>query len=455
MGATNEEPDNSCDAPDSGGKSGKGPIFSRRSVLRFGAAAAGVAATSGVLSACGSPAGGSKAANEIVFASAKFDGSVSLQTYVDAYNKAQNKYHCTFRELPPPSSSTEVHQQLVQSLGRKDGSIDVFTQDVIWIAEFAGAGWAQQLDSMITPQERAQYFPSLVQACTYKGKFTALPLYVDFGLLYYRKDLLSAAGFQVPTQWQDLVSQASQLQQQGKAQYGYLWQGKQAEILVCDLVEMVGSAGGSILGPDGKTVLIDQPPAVEAVQFLVDTIRKSKISPPDVLSWDEDVSRTPFTGGRAAFLRNWTNVYAVAQNPQQSQIVDKAGIAPLPAFPGGKSSACLGGYQLGMNASSRNKDGALDFMKWLSSQAQQLQLAKDLSLAPTLQSAYDSAELKQTNPFMVSLKDVLLGGTPRPVTPKYAQVSLALQSGISNALNSGDVQGSLKSTKTQIEQALA
>jgi multiple sugar transport system substrate-binding protein len=452
MGVTMDGPDDSRAAHGSGGS--RATTVNRRSILKFGAAAAGVAATSRLTTACGSPGAG-KAANEVVFASARFSGSVSLQSYVDAYNKSQNKYHATFRELPPPSSSTEVHQQLAQSLRRQDGSIDVFTQDVIWIAEFAGAGWAQPLDSMISPQERAQYFPSLIEACTYQNRFTALPLYVDAGLLYYRKDLLSGAGLPVPTAWQDLVSQATRLQQDGKVQYGFLWQGKQSEVLICDLVEVVGSAGGRILGPDGRTVLIDQPQVVEAVQFLVDTIRTSKISPTDVLSWDEEVSRTPFTAGRSAFLRNWTNVYDVAQNPQQSQVVDKVGIAPLPAFSGGTSSACLGGYQLGMNASSTNKDGALDFMKWMSSQPQQLKLAKDLGLAPTLQSAYDSAELKQNNPFMVSLKDVLFGGTPRPVTPKYAQVSLALQSGISNALNSGDVRGSLSSAKKQIEQALA
>jgi multiple sugar transport system substrate-binding protein len=45
------------------------------------------------------------------------------------------------------------------------------------------------------------------------------------------------------------------------------------------MVSVVGSASGSILAPDGKTVLIAEPPAIKAVQFLYDTINKSKISP--------------------------------------------------------------------------------------------------------------------------------------------------------------------------------
>lgn len=423
----------------------------RRTLLRIGAA--GIGAMAGAVAGCGSPGAG-KAANEVVFASAQFTGSVSLRSYVDAYNRSQRKYRVTFRPLPPPSASTQVHQHLVQLLGRQDGSIDVFTQDVIWIAEFAAAGWAQPLDSVVTAAERAEYFPGLVEACTYDGKFTALPLYVDAGMLYYRKDLLAAAGLAVPRTWGELVTTASRLQQTDQVKYGYLWQGKQDEVLICDLVEMVGSAGGRILGPDGRTVLIDQPAAVEAVQFMADTIGKYRISPKDVMSWDEEPSRIPFTAGRSAFLRNWTYVYNVAQTAQQSTVVDKIGVAPLPIFSGGTPSACLGGYQLGMNASSTNKDGALDFMKWLSSETRQLDLAKDLSLAPTRPSAYESPQLHQTNPFMSSLKDVLIGGIPRPVTPKYAQVSLALQSGVSSALSSGDVAGSLRAAKARIEQAL-
>ena len=39
--------------------------------------------------------------------------------------------------------------------------------------------------------------------------------------------------------------------EQDKARFGFLWQAKQAEVLVCDLVEFVASNNGSILGPDG------------------------------------------------------------------------------------------------------------------------------------------------------------------------------------------------------------
>src|SRR5437868_3895349 len=99
-------------------KAGRTPCdrgMSRRTVLKLG----GAAALTPTLAACG--AGGSGAV-ELTFASAKFFGKSNLAAIVDRFNASQKKIHVTYRELPPPSSSTEVHQQLVQSLSRGDGS---------------------------------------------------------------------------------------------------------------------------------------------------------------------------------------------------------------------------------------------------------------------------------------------------------------------------------------------
>ena len=96
---------------------------------------------------------------EITFASAKFFGKQTLAEVVEAYNQAQSKVHVTYVELPPPSSSTEVHQALVQQLARRTGTPDVFTQDVVWIAEFAGAGWALPLDEYYRRECAEGVFP--------------------------------------------------------------------------------------------------------------------------------------------------------------------------------------------------------------------------------------------------------------------------------------------------------
>lgn len=392
---------------------------------------------------------------EITFASAKFFGKETVGQVVEAYNQAQSKVLVKYIELPPPSSSTEVHQALVQQLARRNGTPDVFTQDVVWIAEFAGAGWAMALDEYFAPSVQSQFFPGLIAACTYNNKLTALPWFVDSGMLYYRKDLLEGIGAKPPETWDELTASAQEIQKSGKADFGYLWQGKQAEVLVCDLVEAIASNGGSILSPDGKKGTLNDDKAIAAVQFLYDTINKTKISPSDVLSWDEEPSRQPFTAGRSAFLRNWSYVYGIAQDKSASSVVDKVGVVPLPHFAGGKSAACLGGYQYGINAATKNKEAAVDFLTWMSSPETQLHFALQLGIAPTRPEVFDNAQLGKEQPFMQQLKSVFTGATPRPVTPKYAQVTLAIQSGVSKALVSGNIKAELDAANEKITTIVA
>ena len=222
---------------------------------------------------------------------------------------------------------------------------------------------------------------------------------------------------------------AAAAQAAGDAKFGYLWQGKQAEVLVCDAVEVITSNNGAILAADGLSARINEPEAVAAIKFLYDTINTTKISPQNVLSWDEEPSRQPFTSGEAMFMRNWSYVYPIAQDPAASQVVDKVGVAPLPHFPGGKSAATLGGYQLGVNANSKQREAAVEFLTWLSSPEIQQRIALNFGLAPTRPALFEDAQIKAEQPFMASLQSVFTGATPRPITPKYAEVSLALAVG--------------------------
>src|SRR5260370_248704 len=152
-----------------------GPGMGRRDfLLASGAAAAGGAL--GLPSRVYAQTG----RTEITFASARFFSTDTMQQVIESYNKSQNSVHVSYIELPPPSSSIEVHQQLVQQLARKNGSPDDFTQDIICSAEFADAGWALPLDHYFSADEMKAYLPGIVHACTWKGQLTAMPWFIDY-----------------------------------------------------------------------------------------------------------------------------------------------------------------------------------------------------------------------------------------------------------------------------------
>lgn len=434
--------------PPSGGRSGPAHVtrFDRRSFLSTGAAGLGAAAL-------GLP-GRARAAGrkEISFATASFFGSESFGDLVDSFNESQDRVMVRYIELPPPSSSTEVYQGLVQQLARGNGTPDVFSQDVIWIAGFAAAGWALPLDEFVDADMTSKYFEGTLAACTWDGKLTALPWFMDTGMLYYRKDLLDQYGETVPATWDEMARIGTAAMEAGDTEFGFLWQGKQAEVLVCDAVEAIASNKGGILAEDGRSARIGEPAAIEAIQFLYDSINTARISPADVLSWDEEPSRQPFTAGRSMFLRNWSYVWPIAQDPSVSEIVGKVGAGPLPHFAGGKSASCLGGYQLGLNANTKERDAAWEFMSWMSAPEQQKRIALNFGLGPSRPALFDDADLNEQQPFMATLRPVFTGATPRPVTPEYAKVTLALQSGLSKALVNGEVEREMAALSDQLDK---
>src|SRR5690606_1636009 len=93
-------------------------------------------------------------------------------------------------------------------------------------------------------------FPrAAADAGVYDGKRLALPVYVDAGLLYYRKDLLARYGYPSPPgTWDEMMDMARRIQEKERAAdpdfQGYVWQGAQYEGLVCNFLEVAVSAGG-------------------------------------------------------------------------------------------------------------------------------------------------------------------------------------------------------------------
>src|SRR6201998_980105 len=196
----------------------------REFIKRSSMALAGAAAVSTFVGPRRAYAAG---AVEVTVASAKFYGRQTMAEVVNAFNDSQSKIHVTYKELPPPSSSTEVHQALVQQLARRNGDPEVFTLDIIWIAEFAAAKWALELDQYFKDND-SDYFTGLVQGCTWQNKLVALPGYVDSGMLYYRKDL----GISAPNTWAELIASAKEATGSGKVKFGFVCAPKQAGVMV-------------------------------------------------------------------------------------------------------------------------------------------------------------------------------------------------------------------------------
>ena len=327
----------------------------------------------------------------------------------------------TVREEVLPASTDQQHQYYAINLDSSQVAFDVLAVDVIWVSEFARAGWIRSVDTLVPPADRHDYFESALEAATFKHKLHAIPWYIDAGVLYYRRDLLERYGFAPPRTWPELVRTARTImdEERDPALKGFLWPGKQYEGLVCVAFEFMWGHGGSIIDTAG---LRD---AEAALVFMRDLIRDG-ISPELVSTADEEATRLLFSDGRAVFMRNWPYVWSLLQQ-QDSPLRGKIGVGTLPAFPGHRSASTLGGWMLAVPTHASQPQLAEAFIAFLSRPVIQQRLALELGYHPARRSLYDDPALRRTHPALNEVFPVLLTARPRPITPYYLMLSQILQ----------------------------
>ena len=338
-----------------------------------------------------------------------------------------------------PSSSTEFHDLVTQKLRNRDAEMDVFFMDVVWPAEFAAAGWALPLDRFFPPTAQSGFLDAPVKANTYGGHIYGIPMFVDAGMLYYRKDLLAKYQLRPPDTWPELVRQAQFIISQERDPYltGYSAQFKQYEGLVCNMMEFILSNGVALWDEQRLKSAVHTAQAMEAVRFVRDDIVRL-IANRGILAYQESESLALFTQGRAVFHRNWPYAWEASNDSGQSKVAGRVGVMPLPAFSGQKSAATLGGWQLAISRFSRHPQLAWEFVQFMTSSETQKRIALGTGRAPARKDLYHDPEILKRSPQFQSQFETLTLATPRPRTPVYLPLSNILQRYFSSAIAIAD-----------------
>jgi trehalose/maltose transport system substrate-binding protein len=325
-----------------------------------------------------------------------------------------------------PNSATERLALYQQILAANSADIDVYQIDVIWPG-ILGTHFID-LTQHIPAEEISQHFKTIIDNNTVDGKLVAMPWFTDGGILYYRSDLLEKHGLQPPETWADLQAAAQKVLEAERGAnpqlQGFVYQAKAYEGLTCNALEWIDSfGGGTIIDAEGK-ITVNNPKAVEALDWAASTV--GKISPEGVLNYSEEEARGIFQSGNAVFMRNWPYAWALSQAPD-SPVKDKVGVVALPkGSADGKNTATLGGWELAVSKYSSNAEAAADLVRYLTSKEEQKRRAIAAAYNPTIEALYTDQDVLKAVPFVGSLDESFVNAVARPskVTGlKYNQMS--------------------------------
>jgi multiple sugar transport system substrate-binding protein len=383
------------------------------------------------LAACsgGSGSGGGGAAQQnldgrgpITYVQGK-DNSNVIRPLVDKWNAAHPSEKVTFKEQS--DNADQQHDDLVQHFQSKTGDYDVASVDVIWTAEFAAKGWLEPLKDKMAV-DTTGFLPATIATGTYKDVMYALPQTSDGGILYYRKDLVAKP----PATWDEMMAMCPVAKAKGIDCYA--GQFAQYEGLTVNVAEAINTAGGTVVDKDGKPT-VNTPEAKAGLNNLAAAYKAGDI-PKQAVTYQEEQGRQSFENGKLMFMRNWPYVYNLAKTDGSSTVKNTFGIAPLPGKDGPGASS-LGGHNLAINADSKYKATAKDFLTFMTNAETEKFYATQGSLAPVRADLYADADLVKQLPYLPVLLTSIKNAVPRPVTPFYPAVTQAIQQNSFQAIN--------------------
>lgn len=358
---------------------------------------------------------------------------ISSQHQPDNWRKVLDQYEASNPDvkvaIETGGSTSEAQAQYLNTvMSAKDSSLDVLILDVVRPAQFAAAGWTEPFADM----DMSRYLPAYAEANTVDGKVIALPAFADAQFLYYRKDLLEKYGLQPPTTWDELTASARTILD-GEANpslQGISFAGKAIEGANCTFLVPYWSQGESLV-TDGA-LSFDREAAVKALSlwtgFVEDGIAKANIS--EVAT---DDIRKEFQAGEVVFAVNWSYAWAQAQGPE-SAVAGNVGVTKLPAMAGGEQATCLGGWEWGVSAYSEHKPEAQALVQYLASPEVSEFMAINGSLLPSYGELYEDPEVIAAAPWFADARAVVETAKPRPVTPRYNEVSEVIRTTVNAVL---------------------
>jgi multiple sugar transport system substrate-binding protein len=353
---------------------------------------------------------GARAINWYVF---NEPGGAFDKAVADCNKQAGGKYQINYVKLP--TDANQQRELIVRRLAAEDDSIDLIGMDVIWTAELAEAGWIQPWEGERRKVAEEGRLAGPLKTVEYNGKVYGIPFTSNTQLLWYRKDQVDPPPDDFT--WDEMIDQASK---DGKA---IEVQGAQYEGLTVWINSLIAGAGGQVVDQSGNAKIDDSAAKAAAIES---KLANSKAAPPGMSTNKEDEARIGFESGRSNYQTNYTFIYPSAAAIKGFQ--EKIGWARYPRTEKDKESKPpLGGINIGVSSYTKNSDLAFDAAECLASDEHQAIAAELGGLPPTTEAVYNDPKVKKAFPFADLLRESIDAAAPRPVTPAYSDISLAIQ----------------------------
>lgn len=265
----------------------------------------------------------------------------------------------------------------------------------------------------MTDEEKASYYPNIVDTVTFDGTQWGVPIAFSTKALYWNKALFKEAGLDPetpPKTWEEEIAFAKQIKEKtGIAGYGL--PAKTFDNTMHQFMHWVYTNNGKVI--DGDKIVIDSPEVLAALQAYKDI---TPYSVEGATAYEQNEIRAIFLDGKVGMIQAGSGA---AYRLKDTKI--EWGVAPLPRGPAAKGEGTLLiTDSLAIFSGSGVEEKAIEFAKYITSTdiQHEYELQGGAGLTPLRPGAVVD-KFVANEPFWKPFIDGIAYGGPEPLFTDY------------------------------------
>ena len=328
-----------------------------------------------------------------------------------------DQYDPLYKRIAEWESATGAKVEILSSKNGfdldKELKQDIAAGNINWCAGWDHTSFMAQYTGLyddlykLVPKEVLDsYIQHTLGTAVIDGKLMLLPWHTDVSDMYYQKDLYDSADNQakykakygkdlVPPVTIDDFKQQAQFFANPPNLYGTIFPGKE-EGLTGRFYELLVTYGGQLFDDKWKPAF-NSDAGVKALEFFKD-LYAAKAVPPGTINYLWDDIGQSFAAGTVALDYDWPGWAGFFNDPKNSKIAGKVGVARAPVGPTGKRPGWSGSHGFSVTQACDNKPAAVSFVEFMTNYDADMLEARR-GLMPANAKAFDDiiAEVKGKN----------------------------------------------------------
>ncbi len=295
------------------------------------------------------------------------------------------------------------------------------------------------------------FYPALMANGTLEDHVWGIPFQRSTIVMYYNKDMFRDAGLDPdapPATWQDLLAASQKLA--GNGRYGIMIPSTGYPYWMFQALAIQN--GAELMNDEGTAVALNQPGAVQALQFWRDLADKHQVMPAGTIEWG--TLRQAFVQGQTAMMWHTTGNLTAVRNEARFDF----GVAMLPANKQAGSPTGGGNFYLFKGATDAEKAAALRFIRFMTAPERAADWSIATGYVAVSPAAYETARMQEYAagfPQAVVARDQLDVAIPEFATYETARVREALSNAVQAALTGASTpQAALDAAQATSERLL-